>query len=109
MYTAAHAELQEYKELISDTQKVTDFIAGISCPKLEMAKAHILVIDILNEKFDPCQNYTKIYLNVKESEKGMRSISDIDVDSQAHQANTNNQHGKQIVQKKKFSNKELKV
>ena len=58
------------KELIPETKKVTDLLAGILCPKLDMAKTHILGMDVLNENFSACQNYIKTYhLNVKESEK----------------------------------------
>ena len=47
-------------------------------PKLDMAKAHILGMDVLNENFSACQNYIKTYhLNVKESEKTSRIVSQV--------------------------------
>jgi hypothetical protein len=77
-HAAAHAELLELREPVSETKKVTEFLAVILNPKLEMAKAHILGMDALNENFSACQNYIKTYhLNVMESEKTQRIISQI--------------------------------
>ena len=66
----AHSELLECKETVSETKKLADFLAGISCPKLKMAKAQILGMDTLNENVEPCQNYIKTYhLNIRERER----------------------------------------
>ena len=70
LHAAVYAELLECNEPVLETNKATDFLAGISCPKLEMAEAHILGMDTLNDNFEPFQNYINTYhLNVRESEK----------------------------------------
>ena len=105
LHASAHAELLECKEPVSETKKVSDFRAGISCPKLEMAKAHVLGMDSLNEEFAPCQNYIKTYhLNVKENDKITRNVSMADSDPPAR-----SRAKKQHVKSKNslaFSNKE---
>ena len=51
-HTNLHAELSEIKEPVSETKKVSNFLADKSDPKLDMAKVHVLGIDKLNEIFD---------------------------------------------------------
>ena len=60
MHASPHAELQEYKDPVSETKKVTEFLDGISFPKLDMVKAYMMGMDALNEELCPCQNYIKV-------------------------------------------------
>lgn len=55
----AHNELLDLQEPVAEAKKVNDFLAGITDPKLETAKA---VIDGNNSKltnFEECQQYIK--------------------------------------------------
>ena len=89
-HASSHVKLFECKEPVSETKKAANFLSGISCPKLELAKAHNFGMGSLNEEFGPYQNYIKTYhLNLKEADKGMRSISRVDMDSHSTQHNSN--------------------
>ena len=99
-HAAAHAELLELKEPVSETKKVTDFLPGILCSKLEMAKAHILGMDVLNIK--------TYHLNVMESEKTQRIISQITQGPRA-QSNQGSYQPKKKARKGTISNKEWNI
>jgi hypothetical protein len=94
------------REPVSETKKVTDFLAGILCPKLDMAKAHILGMDILNENFSAYQNYIKPYhLNVKESEKIQMNVAQVQQTSNAS-SNQGSYQPKKKPRKGQISNKD---
>jgi hypothetical protein len=105
-HAAARAELLQLKGPVSETKKVTDFLAGILCSKLEMAKAHILGMDVLNENFSACQNYIKTYhLNVMESEKTQRIVSQVQQSTRTS-SNQGSYQPKKKARKGQISNKE---
>jgi len=79
-HDSSHTELSELKDPVSETKKVSDFLAGVSDPKLDMTKAHVLGIDKLNERFDDCQKYVKsFHLNIRANNFNYRAISQVDV------------------------------
>ena len=55
----AHAELQDLKEVISETKKVEDFLKGILDPRLKTAKENVLGDPTKYGNFNITQQYFK--------------------------------------------------
>ena len=57
LHQDAHNELEDCNEAVPETKKVTDFLAGISCPLLQMG-LHIVMSDPLKlSNFDVTQQF----------------------------------------------------
>jgi hypothetical protein len=61
-HQVAHNELIDLDEMISETKKVTDFLAGIQDPSLEVGMTVILSDPAMLEDFGACQQYLSTIL-----------------------------------------------
>ena len=62
----AHLMLEETGEPLAETKKVTDFLAGINCEKLEYGKTYIHMTPALKASFHLTQNHLMSYLKAIE-------------------------------------------
>jgi hypothetical protein len=75
MYVSAHLishnGLNLLGEPISESKKVTDFLAGITAPSLSSTAKENVIGDVTKlENFDACQQYTKQILLAQKAHKG---------------------------------------
>jgi hypothetical protein len=69
VHQKAHNELDELGEPVSETKKVTDFMAGIQDPKAETAKAVVISSPLMRESFEMTQTYLQHFVDSMEAQK----------------------------------------
>jgi hypothetical protein len=78
MHQAAYNTLSELGEAVPETKKVTDFLAGITDPRLSNAKDLILGDIAKLQDFEACQQYLKtLVYNKTTQEKHERNIASV--------------------------------
>jgi hypothetical protein len=79
-----HNELSLLGEPVSESKKVTDFLAGTTAPSLSTAKENVIGDVAKLENFDACQQYMKQILLAQKARKGSSNMISA--------VNTNNRH-----------------
>jgi hypothetical protein len=78
MYVSAHLtgynKLSLLGEPVSESKKVTDFLAGITAPSLTTAKENVIGDVTKLENFDACQQYMKQILLAQKARKGSSTM-----------------------------------
>jgi len=78
VHQGAHNTLLDLNEPVLETKKVTDFLAGITDPRLSKAKDLILGDALRLQDFESCQQYLKTLIyNKTTEEKHERQVSGI--------------------------------
>lgn len=78
LHQSAHNTLAELNEPVPETKKVTDFLAGISDPRISNAKDFILADPTKLNDFEACQQFFKTLIyNKTTQEKHERQISGV--------------------------------
>jgi hypothetical protein len=72
-YLTSHNKLSLLGKPVSESKKVTDFLAGITAPLLTTAKENAIGDVSKLENFDACQQYMKQMLLAQKARKGSSS------------------------------------
>jgi hypothetical protein len=82
LHQKANNELLELSEPVSETKKVTDFLAGISAPELSTAKQVVMGDEVRLESFDLTQtNLTNFAKTQSTQNKASHNVSDVQTTS----------------------------
>ena len=82
--TDAYTTLEECNEAVPETKKVNDFLAGISDPKLSIAKGHIIGDAALMANFEDATQYASTWYNTEKAStaattvESRRTVSQVD-------------------------------
>ena len=78
LHQAAHNELMDLEEPVSESKKVTDFLKGIRDPLLNTGKAIVLGDPVKMGDFEECQQYlSTVVQNLAAQSKAERHISSV--------------------------------
>ena len=81
MHQEAHNTLADLQETVPETKKVTDFLSGITDPRLMNAKDLVLGDPVKLQNFEACQQYLKtLVYNKATQDKHERNISGLITD-----------------------------
>ncbi len=82
IHQTAHIMLEELGEPVPETKKVTDFLAGITDPRLGNAKDTVIGNAAKLQNFEECQQYFQtLVFNKSTQEKQERNISRLTVEN----------------------------
>jgi hypothetical protein len=78
LHQKAHNELDELGESISETKKVTDFLAGINSQEMITAKQVVMGDEVRLESFDLTQTYLTNFVNTQTTQqKASRNVAEV--------------------------------
>jgi hypothetical protein len=108
MHQDAHNTLEDLNEPIPETKKVTDFLSGVTNPRLMNAKDLILGDPAKLQDFEACQQYLKTLIYKKAiQDKHERNMSGIATNPKG--GKQNKERGKQDLDQGDKSNKDVLV
>jgi len=95
MHQEAHNTLADLQETVPENKKVTDFLSGITDPRLMNAKDLVLGDPVKLQNFEACQQYLKtLVYNKATQDKHERNISGLITDPKGGGKNNNKKRGK---------------
>lgn len=79
IHCSSYAELEELTEMVSESKKVTDFLQGISDPRLKSCKDIIVGDPVKNANFTTCHQYVQtVHSALRQQDKRDRQVAGVD-------------------------------